>query len=125
MPQAAGQVKILRFLVNIKVSPYMPILFVMQGKCLISGISRSESHGPLSVSLFFPLRVRFISPIFLEVGFPNLVCGCILGWWSVAYKFQITVTLTSDPVFRIIVSGAYLILFEVGIPNLACACILG
>ena len=26
-----------------------------------------------------PLRVRCISPIFFEVGIPNLVCGCILG----------------------------------------------
>ena len=34
-------------------------------------------------------------------------------------------TLTSDLVFRIIVSGAYLILFEIGIPNLVCGCILG
>ena len=29
-----------------------------------------------------------------------------------------TLTLTSDLVFKIIVSGAYLILFEVGVPNL-------
>ena len=54
-------------------------------------------------------------PIFFEVGIPNLVCGCILGWRSVAYHFWVTVTLTSDLVFGIIVSGAYLILFEVGI----------
>ena len=49
-----------------------------------------------------------ISPIFFEVGIPNLMCGCILGWQSVAYHFWITVTLTSDLVFRKIVSGAYL-----------------
>ena len=48
------------------------------------------------------------------VGISNLVCGCILGWRSVAYHFRVTVTLTSDLVFRIIVSGAYLILFEEG-----------
>ena len=56
-------------------------------------------------------RVRSISPIFFEDGIPNLVCGCILGWRSVAYHFQVTVTLTlnSDLVFRIIVSGAYLL----------------
>ena len=54
-----------------------------------------------------------------------MVCGCILGWQSVANHFQVTVTLTSDLVFRIIVSGAYLILFQVGIPNLVCGCILG
>ena len=57
-----------------------------------------------------PLRVRCISPIFFEVGIPNLVCWCILGWRSVAYHFLVTVNLilTSDLVFRIIVSGAYL-----------------
>ena len=54
-----------------------------------------------------PLRVRCISPRFFEVGIPNLVCGYILGWRSVAYHFRVTVTLTSDLVFRIILSGAY------------------
>ena len=34
-------------------------------------------------------------------------------------------TLTSDLVLIIIVSGAYYILFEVGIPNLVCGCNLG
>ena len=60
-----------------------------------------------------PLRVRCISPIFFEVGIPNLMCGCILGWRSVAYHFQVTVTLnlTPDLVFRIIVSGAYLLYY--------------
>ena len=32
-----------------------------------------------SVSPSVPLRVGCISPIFFEVGIPNLVCGCILG----------------------------------------------
>ena len=41
VPKAAGQVKILKFLVKIKFYPYMPIIFVMQGKCLFSDISRS------------------------------------------------------------------------------------
>ena len=54
-------------------------------------------------------RVRSISPIFFEVGIPNLVCGCILEWRSVAYHFWVTVTLPSDLVFRIIVSRAYLL----------------
>ena len=49
-------------------------------------------------------RVQSISPIFFEVGIPNLLCGYILGWRSVAYHFWVTVTLTSDLVFRIIVS---------------------
>ena len=56
-------------------------------------------------------RVRSISPIFFEVGIPNLVCGYILGWRSVAYHFRVTVTLTSDLVFRIIMSGAYLLYY--------------
>ena len=58
-----------------------------------------------------PLRVQCISPIFFEVGIPNLMCGCILRWWSVAYHFQVTVTLTSDLVFRIIVSEEYLLYY--------------
>ena len=56
-------------------------------------------------------RVRSISPIFFKVGILNLVYGYILGWWSVAYHFRVTVTLTSDLVFRIIVSGAYLLYY--------------
>ena len=58
-------------------------------------------------------RVRSISPIFFEVGIPNLVCGYSLGWGSVTYHFQVTVTLTltSDLVFRIIVSEAYLLYY--------------
>ena len=64
-----------------------------------------------SVHPSVPLRVRCISPIFFEGGIPNLVCGCILGWRSVAYHFWVTVTLTSDLVFRIIVSGAYLLYY--------------
>ena len=145
---------------------------------------RLARYSILGVRPPVPLHVRCISPIFFEVGIPNLVCGCILGWRSVAYHFWVTVTLTlasdlvfivikcpsvrpascpvhisyilwgrnskfgllmhlgmaecrayhflvtvtltltSDLVFRIIVSGAYLILFEVGISNLVCGCIL-
>ena len=67
----------------------------------------------MSVCPSVPLRVRCISPIFFELGIPNLMCGCILGWGSVAYNFRVTVTLTltSDLVFRIIVSGAYLLYY--------------
>ena len=50
-----------------------------------------------------------ISLIFFEVGIPNLVCICILGWGSVTYHIRVTVTLTSDLVLMIIVSGAYLL----------------
>ena len=46
-----------------------------------------------------------------EVGITNLVCGCILGWRSVACHFWVTVTLTSYLAFRIIVSGAYLFFY--------------
>ena len=34
VPEVAGQVEILIFLVKIIFFPYMPIIFVMQGKCL-------------------------------------------------------------------------------------------
>ena len=69
-----------------------------------------------------PLLVRCISPIFFEVGIPNLMCGCFLGWRSVAYHFRVTVilALTSDLVFKIIVSGAYLLYYL----SLVCWCIL-
>ena len=40
MPQAAGQVKILILLVKIKKIPYVPIIFMMQDKCLFLDISR-------------------------------------------------------------------------------------
>ena len=56
-----------------------------------------------------PLRVRCISPIFIEVGIPILVCGCIFGWQSVMYYFRVTVTLTSALVFRISVSRTYVL----------------
>ena len=48
---------------------------------------------------------------YYEVGILNLVCGCILGWQSIAYHFRVTVTLTSDLAFRIIVSGAYMLYY--------------
>ena len=53
--------------------------------------------------------VSSISLVFFELGIPNLVCGYILGWRSVAYHFRVTVTLTSDLVFRKIMSRAYLL----------------
>ena len=74
------------------------------------------SHIPFWVTLTLTsdlvLRifcVRSISLIFFEVGIPNLECICILGWWSLTYYFLATVTLTSDLVLIIIVSGAYLL----------------
>ena len=60
-----------------------------------------------------------------EVGILNLVCEYVLGWRSVTYHFWVTVTLSSDLVFRIIVYGAYLLHYLIGMPNLVCGCILG
>ena len=40
------------------------------------------------------------------------------------YLLQVTVTLKLDHVFRIFISGAYLLLFVVGIPNVVCECFL-
>ena len=51
--------------------------------------------------------VRSISFILFEIGIPISVCECILGWWSALYHLWVTVTLTSDLVFRKIVTGAY------------------
>ena len=69
--------------------------------------------------------VRSISLLSFEIGIPNLVCECILGWWSVLYHLQVAVTLTSGLVFRKIMSRAYLILLKVGIPNLVGWCNFG
>ena len=55
--------------------------------------------------------VRSIFLLLFEIGIPNLVCECILGWWSVLYHLQVTVTLTSGLVFRKIMSRAYLLYY--------------
>ena len=44
--------------------------------------------------------------ILFELGIPNLVCGCILGWQSVMYLF-----CDLDLISTINVSGAYLIYY--------------
>ena len=57
--------------------------------------------------------------ILFEVGIPNLVCECILGWRSVPSHIWVTVTLTSNLASRTgIKSGVYPIFFVVGNPNL-------
>ena len=62
-----------------------------------------------------------ISPIFFEIGIPNLVCKCNLGCLSVTNHFWVTVTLTSDLVFKnYCVQSISPILFDVEIPNLGC-----
>ena len=67
-----------------------------------------------------------ISPIFFEIGIPNLVCKCILGCLSVTNHFGVTVTLTSDLVFKnYCVQSISPILFDVGIPNLGWWFLLG
>ena len=43
--------------------------------------------------------VRSISLLLFEIGIPNFACECILGWWSVLYHLQVTVTLTFCLVF--------------------------
>ena len=70
--------------------------------------------------------VQSISFIFFEVGIPNLMCGCILGWWSVMYHLQVTVTLnlTFASFLEKYIWSISLVLFEVGIQNLAYECIL-
>ena len=67
--------------------------------------------------------VRSISLILFEIGIPILVCECIFGWLSVLYHLWVTVTLTSDLVFRKNrVRSISLILLKVWIPNLVCGC---
>ena len=62
-----------------------------------------------------------ISPILFEAGIINLVCGCILGWWSVAYRLHVTMTFTS---FLELSCPKHISYNEIGIPNLVCGCIL-
>ena len=62
----------------------------------------------LTSDLVLIIIVRSISLLLFEIGIPNLVCECILGWLSVLYHLQVTVTLTTDLVLIIIMSGAYL-----------------
>ena len=64
---------------------------------------------------FYNNRVRSISLILFEVGISNLVCGCILGWRSVAYQNWVTVTLnlTSDLVSRNCIESRTYLLYSV------------
>ena len=56
-------------------------------------------------------HVRSISSILFEVRIPNLVCGYILGQWSVTHCFPITVTLTSGLSSRNILSFFFFFFF--------------
>ena len=53
------------------------------------------SYFPVTVILNSDLVSRIgITSLFFEVGIPNLVCGCILGWPSLVYTFRVTVTFS-------------------------------
>ena len=80
-------------------------------KIIVTKLGTSDIVIPLSICQSVPLPVWCISPIFFEVRIPNLMCGYILEWRRVAYHFRVTVTMTSDLVFRIIVSSAYLLYY--------------
>ena len=63
----------------------------------------AECHIPFSGHCDLDLLPSFnnycvwsISLILFEIGTPDLVCGSILGWWSVVYHLRVTVTLTSE-----------------------------
>ena len=82
---------------------------------------RLHNYGTVTLNLTSDLvsRNRCISPIFFEIGIPNLVCKCILGCLSVTNYFCVTVILTSDLVFKnYCVQSISAILFDVGIPKL-------
>ena len=75
-----------------------------------------SGHCDLDLDLWPSFKnycVGSISLIFFEVGIPNMRCECIIGWQSVTYHFEVTVTmtLTSDLVCRIIMSGAYFLYY--------------
>ena len=71
------------------------------------GMAECHIQFRVTVTSTFDLVLRIIVfeayLIFFEVGIPNLMCICILGWGSVTYHFWVTVTLTSDLVLMIIV----------------------
>ena len=54
--------------------------------------------------IFRIIMFRAFFCILFELGIPNLVCGCIFGRQSVMYQF-----CDHHLMFRIILSGAYLI----------------
>ena len=85
------------------------------GRHIVIALSVSPSVSPSSCSVHVS-----------EVGIPNLVCGCILGWWIVAYHFIVTVTLTSDLDFLEYSCPEHISYIIWGRnPKLVCACILG
>ena len=71
------------------------------------------SLGHCDLDLVSYIGVNFSAYLLysLRQEFRNLVCGCILEWRCVTYHFRVAVALTSDLVFRLIMSGAYLLYF--------------
>ena len=67
-----------------------------------------SGHCDLELTSFKNNDIRSIYLTLSKVGIPNLVCGCILVWRSVVYHLRVTLNLTSDIVFKIILPGAYL-----------------
>ena len=81
-----------------------------------------------TVLKFYYPQARSRSLILLKVGLPNLEWGCNLDLQSVTFHLGVNVslTLTSCLISRVIVSWAYFlsILFDVEISNFACERIL-
>ena len=59
-----------------------------------------------SYLVFRIIMFRAFFSIFFELGIPNLVCGCIVGWQNVMIQF-----CDLDLISRIILVGAYLIYY--------------
>ena len=79
----------------------------------------------LTSDLVFRIIVSDQISHIIELGIPNLVCGCIVGWQSVMY--QVLGHCDLDLFSRIIVSGVYLLYYlrlESQI-NLVYGCIFG
>ena len=84
----------------------------------------AECHTPFLVTVTLTSDLvlknncgRSTSHILFEIGIPNLVCECILGWSSVLYHLRVSVTLTFDLICRIIVSRTYLLYYLNGNPK--------
>ena len=71
-----------------------------------------SGHCDLELTSFKNNDIRSIYLTLSKVGIPNFVCGCILVWRSAVYHLRVTLNLTSDLVFfLIILSGAYFLYY--------------
>ena len=69
-------------------------------------------HPWVNVTFDLVSRINIKSGAYLQFFLRQefeIWCGCINGWESVAFHFWVYVTLTTDLVFRIFLSRAYLI----------------